>query len=170
MVDRNQRGQRTAGEDASMQTLGRDDSARQAAALRAGLVYFALVFALGFLLGTVRTIFVADAPGAGRLLGVLLELPVMLVASWFICRAVLRRIDLGAGFSARVIMGAVAFTLLIAAEMLVGVILFGRSPIQHFALYREASYALGLAAQLAFALIPAWQLHRQLRRVSPAHP
>lgn len=37
----------------------------------------------------------------------------------------------------------------------------GRSLSQHFALYREASYALGLAAQMGFALMPAIQLWRR---------
>jgi hypothetical protein len=34
----------------------------------AGALYFALVFALCFVLGTIRTAFVERAPGAGRLL------------------------------------------------------------------------------------------------------
>lgn len=60
--------------------------------IRPGIAYFALVFVLGFLLGTVRTLFVRDAPAAGRLLGVLIELPIMLSASWFLCRYVIRRL------------------------------------------------------------------------------
>jgi hypothetical protein len=57
----------------------------------AGIAYFALVFAMGFLLGTVRTFFVRDAPSGGPLLGVLIDLPIMLSASWFLCRYVLSR-------------------------------------------------------------------------------
>lgn len=48
----------------------------------AGIVYFVLVFALGFMLGTVRNIFVQDAPSAGRLLGVLIELRVSMNESY----------------------------------------------------------------------------------------
>lgn len=123
-------------------------------ALSAGAAYFALVFALGFLLGTLRTLFVADAPGVGRLTGVLIELPVMLVASWFLCRAVIRRLGVPHSFAARAAMGGLAFALLLGAELLVGMLLFGRSAGEHLALYREASYALGLAAQVAFGLMP----------------
>ncbi len=123
-----------------------------------GLAYFVLVFALGFLLGTVRTLLVRDAPSSGRLLGVLIELPVMLSASWFLCRDVIRRLAVAPTFVARAVMGGVAFALLFLAELVLDVLLFGRTPGEHFALYREASYALGLAAQLGFGLMPLVQL------------
>jgi hypothetical protein len=126
----------------------------------AGIAYFALVFALGFLLGTVRTIFVQDAPSAIRLLGVLIELPIMLSASWFICRYIISRFAVAPRVVARAVMGSLAFALLFLAELLVGALLFGRTPSEHFALYRDASYALGLAAQIAFALMPLVQLRQ----------
>jgi hypothetical protein len=126
----------------------------------AGIAYFALVFALGFLLGTVRTIFVQYAPSAIRLLGVLIELPIMLSASWFICRYIISRFAVAPRVVARAVMGSLAFALLFLAELLVGALLFGRTPSEHFALYRDASYALGLAAQIAFALMPLVQLRQ----------
>jgi hypothetical protein len=123
-----------------------------------GVVYFALVFTLGFLLGTVRTLFVRDAPSDGRLLGVLIELPIMASASWFLYRYVIRRFAVASTVVARAVMGGLAFMLLLLAELLVGALFFGRTPGEHVALYREASYALGLAAQIAFALMPLVQL------------
>jgi hypothetical protein len=123
-----------------------------------GIAYFALVFALGFLLGTVRTFFVRDAPSGGRLLGVLIELPIMVSASWFLCRYVIHRFAVASTVVARAVMGGIAFALLLLAELAVGALLFGRSPGEHFALYRDASYALSLAAQIAFALMPLVQL------------
>ena len=131
----------------------------------AGLAYFALVFALGFLLGTVRTIFVKDAPSGGRLLGVLVELPIMLGASWFLCRYVIRRFAVASTVAARAVMGGLAFVLLLLAELVVGALLFGRTPDQHLALYQDASFALGLVAQIAFALMPLVQL--RLDRPAP---
>lgn len=122
------------------------------------MAYFALVFALGFLLGTLRTVFVRDAPGDGRLLGVLIELPIMLSASWFLCRAVIRRFAVAPTIAARAVMGGLAFALLLLAELVVGALLVGRTPGEHFALYREASYALGFAAQIAFASMPMVQM------------
>lgn len=130
----------------------------------AGTVYFALVFALGFLLGTVRTLFVQDAPGSGRLLGVLIELPLMLGASWVLCRYVIHRFSVASAVVARAVMGGLAFSLLLLAELLVGALIFGRTPGEHLALYRDASYALGLAAQAAFALMPMIQLRWGVKR------
>lgn len=127
----------------------------------AGVAYFALVFALGFVLGTVRTLFVQDAPGAGRLLGVLIELPIMLVASWIVCRDAVRRFTVAPAVAARSTMGGVAFALLLLAELLVGILLFGRTPAEHFALYGDTSYAVGLAAQVAFASMPLMQMWRE---------
>jgi hypothetical protein len=126
--------------------------------LLASAVYFALVFTLGFLLGTVRTLFVQDTPSAGRLLGVVIELPIMLAASWFLCRRVVARLYVAPTVPARAVMGGVAFALLLLAELLMGVLLFGRTIAEHFALYREDSYALGLAAQIGFAVMPIMQL------------
>ena len=126
----------------------------------AGAAYFALVFTLGFVLGTVRTFFVRDAPSSGRLIGVLIELPIMLWASWFLCRFVVRRFAVASTTAARAAMGGVAFALLLLAELGVGALLFGRTTAEHFSLYRDASYALGLVAQIGFALMPLLQLRR----------
>lgn len=126
----------------------------------AGAAYFALVFALGFLLGTLRTLLVPDAPGRSRLVGVSIELPIMLVASWFASKYIVRRFAVPPTVGARALMGGIAFVLLLLAELAVGVFLFHRSAAEHFALYADASYALGLAAQIGFALMPLLQMRR----------
>jgi hypothetical protein len=126
-------------------------------ATAAGVAYFALVFALGFLLGTLRTLLVPEGSGSGRLVGVLIELPLMLAASWLACGYVVRRLRVERRLGARALMGGVAFALMMFAELAIGAILFGRSAGEHFALYREASYVLGLAAQAGFALMPLLQ-------------
>jgi hypothetical protein len=123
-----------------------------------GLIYFALVFALGFLLGIVRTLFLQAVPGAGRLTAVLMELPIMLGASWFLCRDLTRRFAVASTVVARAVMGGLAFALLLLAELLVGALLFGRAPAEHFGLYAETSYALGRLAQIGFGLLPLIQM------------
>jgi hypothetical protein len=123
-----------------------------------GIFYFALVFALGFLLGMVRTLFVQDGPGLGRLPAVLIELPIMLMASWFLCRYVIRRLAVASTVAARAGMGSISFALLLLAELALSLLLFGRTPSEHLALYADASYALGLAAQMGFALMPLLQI------------
>lgn len=124
-------------------------------ALKAGLTYFALVFAVGFLLGTLRVL--ALAPMLGELGAVLVELPVMLAASWIICRWLIRLLRVPGDVPARLAMGGGAFVFLIAAEIALSVWLFGNSVSQHFANYLTAHGALGLAGQIAFAAFPVLQ-------------
>ncbi len=126
------------------------------AALKAGTVYFALVFAVGFVLGTIRVF--GLAPLVGESGAVAIELPVMLLASWIICRHIMRAL-LIARTSQRAVMGALALSLLLMAEFLISVLLLGKSPSEHFAAYREFSTQLGFAAQIAFALFPLMQEH-----------
>ena len=120
--------------------------------LRAGIAYFAIVFAIGFVLGTIRVLLVI--PRFGDTNAVLLELPVMLALSWFACRALINRFDVPPKGSARLAMGGVAFALLMLAELAVSVLGFGRTVSEHLATYQATSAQLGLAAQVAFALFP----------------
>lgn len=126
-------------------------------ALLAGTACFAIVFAIGFLLGTVRTLWLV--PRVGPVVAVSLELPVMLAASWQACRFCLRRYRVSAAAPSRLLMGGVALLLLLVAEFAISVSLVGLSATQHFAQYARPEHQLGLAAQLLFALMP-W-LQRQ---------
>lgn len=51
-------------------------------------------------------------------------------------------------------MGAIAFALLMAAELAMSVLLFGRNPTDFVAGYQTMPGAIGLAAQVAFGLAP----------------
>jgi len=124
--------------------------------LAAGLVYFATVFALGFALGTLRVMVLI--PGFGESAAVALELPVMLAASWLLCRWCLRGFAVPPRLDDRALMGAVAFGLLMLAELALGMLLFGRTLGEHLATYRTFAGAAGLAAQLLFAAFPVLQL------------
>lgn len=119
---------------------------------RAALSYFGGVFALGFVLGVARTLFVEA--GVSRLLGVALELPVMLAFSAWWCSRLLRQQAVPARVPARQQMGALAFALLMLAELLLSTLLAGRTLAEHLALYRQPSHQLGLAGQLVFGLMP----------------
>jgi hypothetical protein len=118
-------------------------------ALALGLRYFAGVFAVGFLLGTVRTLWLA--PAVGEVAAVGIELPVMIGASWWWCRRLLVRRDLGTG--ARAVMGGSAFTLLMLAELALS-LAFGRTAGEHLAAMLAPAGLLGLAGQLVFAGLP----------------
>jgi hypothetical protein len=111
------------------------------------LAYAAAVFAVGFVLGTLRVLWLA--PTVGELPAVAMELPVMLAASWVAAGAVLRRWPV----DRRLAMGALALAVLLACEAGLAVLLGGglRGFLAHLA---TAPGALGLAGQVAFALIP----------------
>lgn len=124
----------------------------------AGLAYFALVFAVGFGLGTARVLLLA--PRLGETGAVVLELPVMLAVSWFAAGWIARRFAVPPDPAARLAMGGVAFLCLMAAEAGVATFGFGRSVAEHLAGYAEPARAAGLAAQVAFALMPWWRGRR----------
>lgn len=124
-------------------------------AARAGAHYFAIVFAAGFILGTIRVLLVL--PHMGETAAVLLELPVMLTLSWIVCARLVRGFSVPGTAGARLLMGALAFALLMTAEAAVSIIGFGRSLAQHLAAYRALGAQLGLLAQLSFAAIPVIQ-------------
>jgi hypothetical protein len=123
-----------------------------AASLRAGVAYFGLVFAIGFVLGTIRVLVVI--PRFGDTNAVLIELPIMLALSWMACAWAVRRFAVPPRTVERLVMGAAAFALLMLGEVAVSVFGFGRTVAEHLATYQTPGAQLGLAAQLAFALFP----------------
>lgn len=119
--------------------------------IRAAIRYWLGVFALGFMLGTVRTLWLE--PALGPLAAVALELPVMLAASWWWAGRVLarwpvpsRRAALGTGL--------LAFALLLASEWALA-LAFGQTGAQWLAALARPAGALGLAGQALFGLMPA---------------
>jgi len=58
-------------------------------------------------------------------------------------------------------MGVVAFVVLMAAEFGLTAVAFGRSPAEYLVSYGPMSGAIGLAAQVAFAVIPVVQVWRR---------
>jgi hypothetical protein len=118
---------------------------------KAGAAYFVIVFSLGFILGTVRVL--AVIPRIGEFAATLLELPLILTASWFVAGWLIRRMHIAPDTASRLLMGAAAFGITMIAEPLLG-LSFGRSlPEQWAALLRPAGLA-GLAGQALFGLMP----------------
>ncbi|MEO1135008.1 MAG: hypothetical protein AAFW68_00180 [Pseudomonadota bacterium] len=125
-------------------------------ALKAGILYFGIVFLVGFLLGIVRILFLV--PQFGETFAVLTEIPFILGASWLVCGFVVRRLSVEAQFSSRLTMGVCAFGLLMIAEILLGVIGFGRTLDQQLAAFVSEAGFLGLAGQILFGLFPVLRL------------
>ena len=130
--------------------------------LLAAIRYFLIVFAAGFVFGTIRTLATADTPDA-RLLAIAIELPAIIAVSWFACRHTVRRLNVSPDSAGRLAMGAVAFGILMVAELVLDFALAGRSVQEHFALYVEPSHMLGLAGQVGFALLPWVQARIETR-------
>ncbi|GHG33790.1 hypothetical protein ACFP76_14025 [Paracoccus aerius] len=118
---------------------------------RAGLTYFAVVFAFGMAFGVMRNTLLA--PRLGVTASVILELPVMLLLSWLACGAILRRTTHSGRIRDRVIMGAVALAFLWLSEALLAIAL-GASAAGFFASFATPAGALGALAQIAFAAFP----------------
>jgi glucose uptake protein GlcU len=80
--------------------------------LKAGVLYFALVFGAGLVLGTIRTLWVV--PRVGTRKAELMETPIMLVVTILAARWMVQRLAVPAAASARLGMGCIALLLLLS--------------------------------------------------------
>lgn len=125
--------------------------------LKAAATYWAIVFSVGFALGTVRVLWVI--PRIGLVPATLLELPLILAGSWFAAGWLVRRFGITRAGEALTV-GALAFAILMAAECALAGVLSGQSPAQWFASLGQPNALLGLAGQVVFALLPWWRVRR----------
>jgi hypothetical protein len=120
--------------------------------LKAGLLYFALVFAAGWVLGPIREL--AVVPRFGRTVGVLLEAPLILGVSAWAARWVIRRLAVGFQYKPRFWMGMVALGLLLIAETLGSVLLRGMTLGEYAKNFASASGVIALLSFALFAIMP----------------
>jgi hypothetical protein len=121
-------------------------------AIAAGGLYFLLIFLLGMALGTIRVLVIE--PRVGAVASVLIELPFMLAASWYVCGRLIRYLSVPAALSSRAAMGGLAFVLLMGAELGLSLFAVGGTVRDHFANFAQAAPMVGLLGQLAFAAFP----------------
>lgn len=122
------------------------------AVIKAGAAYWALVFGAGFLLGTVRVLWLL--PQVGEELAVLIESPVILTVSLLAAIWLTRRYHITAT-GAALAMGALAFALLMLAELGLAVGAFAMTPGEWAASILVPPGLWGLLGQIAFGLFPA---------------
>ncbi len=119
-------------------------------ALKSGALYFALVFATGFVLGTVRTLWIA--PRIGARAAELIEAPVMLAVSAVGARWIVRRLRVPNTASRRLGMGIIGLVLLVLAEFALVLWLRGL-PIRQYLATRDP--VLGTVYYFSLAIFAA---------------
>lgn len=115
-----------------------------------GLFYYAAVFAVAFALGVARALVIAPLVGASA--AVILEVPIVVAISWAVARHLLKPHAFSLPQSAA--MGASAFALTMASEVVLARLLRGQSAMEWMSTIITPIGLVGLAGQIAFALMP----------------
>ena len=120
--------------------------------LKAGVIYFLLVFALGWILGPIREVWAV--PHFGRLTAMLLEAAIMLLAMIVVARWVIRRFEVPQTLATTIPMGLIAIGLLFPAE--IAGVLWGRglSLHEYLASFVTSPGVICLLMFLLFAAMP----------------
>ena len=121
--------------------------------LKAGLMYFLLVFGAGFALAFVRLPFLV--PRFGVRAAELIEMPIMLAVIIWASRRMARNHPEWKR-TGRLAAGLVALLFLVSAELAVAYFLGARSPSQYIASRDPVSGSVYLASLLFFAVAPAF--------------
>jgi len=118
-----------------------------------GLVYFGLVFGVGFILGTLRVLLFV--PMVGERLAEIGETPLMLLAVYFVARWIVRRFRIPPRRWCRIQVGFTGLALLLLAEW--GVVMFVRNESigEYIAGRDPVAGAVYLVSLALFALMPA---------------
>jgi len=120
--------------------------------VKAGALYFALVFAIGFVLGAIRTILIVPRIGARK--AELMEAPIMVVVTLLAARWTVLLVALPPMLSARLVMGCMALVLMLIAEF--GFVLWirGLSLRKYFATRDPVSGGAYYLLLMVFAVMP----------------
>lgn len=120
--------------------------------LKAGVIYFLPVFALGWVLGPIRVLWAV--PHFGRLTPLLFEAVIMLIAMFVSARWVIRRFDVGSSLPATIGMGIVAVAILLPAEIAGALWVRGLSLRAYLASFANTPGIISLVMFLLFAAMP----------------
>ena len=121
-------------------------------AVKAGALYFTFVFGAGFMLGTIRTLWVAHR--VGTRMAELMEMPIMLAVTILAARWIALRLSVPTMWSVRLGMGCVALVLMLVAEF--GFVLWirGLSIKDYLATRDPVSGTVYYAMLVVFAIMP----------------
>lgn len=128
---------------------------------RLGGAYFAIVFLVGFALGTIRVLWLV--PRLGERYSELIETPFMIVASYASARFVLNRSTGTVSGRNALAMGFIALVLLLIFELTFALALRGFSLADYLANRDPVSGPVYLVSLLLFALMPMFVAHQRKR-------
>ena len=126
--------------------------------IRATLVYFAIVLGTGFLLGMVRAPFLV--PRIGERWAELAEMPIMGATIFFAAGYILRRFPAIHFPSRALVVGFLALTLSVVAELGLAVAFQSQTLSEYLAGRDRVSGSVYLAMLVVFALMPRLRLQR----------
>ena len=128
------------------------------AMIRASFLYFALVMGAGFLLGSVRVLFVV--PHLGERWAELAEMPIMAIVIFVAAGYILRRYPEVQTRGRALVVGFTALALSVSAELVLAVVLQSQSLAEYLASRDKISGSVYLVMLVAFALMPRLRLAR----------
>jgi len=125
---------------------------------KAGAIYFILVFGAGFVLGSIRVLWIV--PRFGDRIAELMEMPIMFVATIFAARWVVERFAFPPMPGIRLGVGFVALGFLLVAEFTIVLPLRGLTIDEYFASRDPVAGAVYLVMLGVFAVMPFLVVHR----------
>jgi hypothetical protein len=120
--------------------------------LKSALLYFALVFGAGFVLGPIRVLWVV--PRFGTRMAELMETPIMFVVILVAARWIVRRLALPYAVSIRLGVGSIALGLMLVAEFTLVLWLRGLSITEYLATRDPVSGTVYYMMLVVFAIMP----------------
>ncbi len=120
--------------------------------LKAGVLYFVLVFGAGFVLGTIRVLWLV--PRVGEKVAELMEAPIMLVVTIFAAWWIVRRLAVPFTPLSRLGMGFVALALMLVAEFTLVLWLRGLTIAEYFESRDPVSGTVYYVMLGVFAIMP----------------
>jgi len=126
--------------------------------LKAGILYFAIVFGAGFVLGPIRILWVV--PRFGTRMAELMETPIMFVVVILAARWIVRRLALRFRAPCRLGMGSIGLGLMLVAEFTLVLWIRGLSISEYLASRDPVSGTVYYVMLGVFAIMPLLQARK----------